>query len=114
MRYDRSSEHNAAAGGESAATMTQSMDPSSQAYIYSDTNIQNTIAGLGNAMDSLQAHQVYMHSKQETMSSALQQVMTMLQLLTQDEHKDLRKVMTTVATCKTKVGLVPHMAMYRK
>ena len=28
--------------------MTQSMDPSSQAYIYSDTNIQNTIAGLGN------------------------------------------------------------------
>ena len=88
MSYERSSEHNAAAGGESAATMTQSMDPSLHAYTYSSTirNMQNTITGLGIAMDNIQAQQVYMHTQQETMSSAMQQVMAMLQLLTKEKQ----------------------------
>ena len=85
-RYERMSERNAAAGGECAATMTQNLAPSSQAYIYSDTNIQNTIAGLGSAMEGLQAQQVYIHSQQETMSSALQQVMIMLQSLSKEKQ----------------------------
>ena len=85
MVYD---ENNVAARGESAAPWLQNTAPSSNAYTYSDTitNMQNTIAGLGIAMDSIQAQQVYMHTQQETMSSALQQVMTMLQLLTKEKQ----------------------------
>ena len=83
--YNNQSEPSTFASGETSATF-QKANPSAHTYLYSDVNIQNTISGLGNAMKGMQAQQVYMHSKQEVMSNALQQVMTMLQQLTKEKQ----------------------------
>ena len=83
--YNNQSEPSTFASSETSATL-QNANPSAHTYPYSDVNIQNTISGLGNAMEGIQAQQVYMHSKQEIMSNALQQVMTMLQQLTKEKH----------------------------
>ena len=47
-------------------TMSQNVNTLPHASLYSNANIQNTIAGLGNAMESMQNQQAYMHTKQET------------------------------------------------
>ena len=83
--YNNQSEPSTFASSETSATL-QNANPSAHTYPYSDVNIQNTISGLGNAMEGIQAQQVYMHSKQEIMSNALQQVMTMLQQLTKEKQ----------------------------
>ena len=81
-------DNNVAACGENEAAWIQNTAPSSHAYTYSDTiaKMQNTIAGLGIGMESIQAQQAYMHTQQETMSSAMQQVMAMLQLLIKEKQ----------------------------
>ena len=68
------------------ATMSQNVNPSSTAILYSDANIQNTIASLGNSLESVQHQQAYMHTKQETIAIALQHVMAMLQILTKEKQ----------------------------
>ena len=66
--------------------MSQNVNPSSTAILYSDANIQNTIASLGNSLESVQHQQAYMHTKQETIANALQHVMAMLQILTKEKQ----------------------------
>ena len=85
MAYNSQTESSTLTCGESSA-MLQNVNPSQQAYHYSDVDIQNTISGLGNAIEGIQAQQVYMHSKQEIISNALQQVMTMLQQLNKEKQ----------------------------
>ena len=79
------SEPSTFASRETSATL-QNANPSAQTYLYSDVNIQNTISGLGYAMKGMQAQQVYIHSKHEVMSNALQHVMTMLQQLPKEKQ----------------------------
>lgn len=64
-------------------------DYASQAAIYSEANIRNTISGLSNALASMQQQQVglqqqqaSMEIKQDTMSGTLTNVMSLLQELT--------------------------------
>ena len=83
--YNIQSEPRTFVSGGTSTTL-QKANPSSHTYLYSDVNIQNTISGLGNAMKGMLAQQVYKHSKQEVMSNALQQVMTMLQQLTEEKQ----------------------------
>ena len=83
--YNNQSEPSTFASSETSATL-KNANPSAHAYPYSDVNIQNTISGLGNAMKGMQAQQLYLHSGQEVMSNALQQVMTMLQQLTKEKQ----------------------------
>ena len=85
MAYNNQTESSTLTCGESSA-MLQNVNPSSQAYHYSDVDIQSTISGLGNAMEDIQAQQVCMHFKQEIMSNALQQVMAMLQQLIKEKQ----------------------------
>ena len=63
------------------------------AALYSQSNVQNTILGLDNAIRSMQQQQVNMrqqqvdmYSKQETIANALQNVMSMLQSLTNNNQ----------------------------
>ena len=58
------------------------------APLYSETNIQNTIPGLNTVIGTMQQHQInmqqqqtHMYNKQETITSALNNVMAMLQQL---------------------------------
>ena len=113
MAYNSQTKSSALAGGENSA-IAQNVNPSSHAYLYSDINIQNTISGLSNAMEGMQAQHVYIHSKQELMSNALQQVMTMLQQLTK-EKKLLPKLML-IPIYRGRIGYTMpfHMVIFRE
>ena len=58
--------------------------------MYSQANIQNAIASLGNSLESVQHQQAYMHTKQETTANALQHVMAMLQILSKEKQTPTR------------------------
>ena len=69
------------------------IDAFRNAVVYSDANVQNTMIGLNNAINSIQHQQVNMqrqqtdmHLKQETITSVLNNVMLMLQELTKSNH----------------------------
>ena len=79
-------------------TMSQNVNPLPHASLYSNANIQNTIAGLGNAMESMQNQQAYMHTKQETISNALKHVMVMLQTLNKEKQTPTKNNVNTCAS----------------
>ena len=58
-------------------SMSNSLDP--QGMIYSETNMKNTVAGLSNAIAIMQQQQATMEIKQDTISSTLTNVVTLLQ-----------------------------------
>ena len=72
------------------ATMSQNVNPSSTAILYSDANIQTAITSLYNSLKSVQHQQAYMHTKQETIANALQHAMAMLQILTKEKQTPTR------------------------
>ena len=51
------------------------------AFMYSQVNMQNTMAGLSSAIGSLQQEHLNMHTRQEIITSTLTQVLSVLQKL---------------------------------
>ena len=91
------------------------IDDFRNAVVYSEANVQNTMIGLNNAINSIQHQQVNMqrqqtdmHLKQETITSALNNVMLMLQELTKSNQNSTQNNSVSIA----QIGTVPSQGDY--
>ena len=70
---------NMAYGSSNMSQPPESMNMTQNSFIYSQANMQNTMAGLTNAIGNLQQEHLNMHSRQENITGTLTQVLSVLQ-----------------------------------
>ena len=65
---------------------SQTTDYMQNPYLHTDTGMQNTLSGFSNALNNVQRQQADMHLRHETISGALNNVLSMLQTLTENSQ----------------------------
>ena len=61
--------------------VSENANATQNAFMYSQVNMQNTMAGLSSAIGSLQQEHLNLHTRQESITSTLTQVLSVLQEL---------------------------------
>ena len=77
------------------------------AFIYSQINMQNTMAGLSNAIGTLQQEQLNMHARQENITGTLTQVLSVLQELKDGNSSTGKHQMSTNKTQSERSTYLP-------
>ena len=84
---DASSQYTSRPGGyysyssRDSTQVPENANATQNAFMYSQVNMQNTMAGLSSAIGSLQQEHLNMHTRQESITSTLTQVLSVLQEL---------------------------------
>ena len=79
--YISGSWDNMAYGSRNVAQPPESMNMTQNAFMYSQVNMQKTIAGLTSAMGNIQEEHLNMHTRQENITGTLTQVLSVLKEL---------------------------------
>ena len=66
-------------GSSNMSQPPESMNMTQNSFMYSQANMQNTMAGLTNVIGNLQQEHLNMHSRQENITGTLTQVLSVLQ-----------------------------------
>ena len=84
----------------------ESMNMTQNSFMYSQANMQNTMAGLTNAIGNLQQEHLTMHSMQENITGTLTQVLSVLQDIKDGNHTNAPH--QTSATNMQNESSIPH------
>ena len=77
---------NMAYGSRNMSQPPERMNMTQNSFMYSQANMQNTMAGLTNAIGNLQQEHLTMHSRQENITGTLTQVLSVLQDIKDGNH----------------------------
>ena len=86
---------NSSLNNRNMAQLPENTNRTSNAFMYSQINMQNTMAGLSNAIGMLQQEQLNMHARQENITGTLTQVLSVLQELKDGSSSTGERQMST-------------------
>ena len=97
---------NMACGSRNMSQPPESMNMTQNSFMYSQANMQNTMAGLTNGIGNLQQEHLTMHSRQENITGTLTQVLSVLQDIKDGNHTNAPH--QTSATNMQNESSIPH------
>ena len=93
-------------GSSNMSQPLESMNMTQNSFMYSQPNMQNTMAGLTNAIGNLQQEHLTMHSRQENITGTLTQVLSVLQDI--KDGNQTNALHQTSATNMQNESSIPH------
>ena len=98
---------NSSLNNRNMAQLPENANNTPIAFMYSQINMQNTMAGLSNAIGMLQQEQLNMHARQENITGTLTQVLSVLQELKDGNSSTHERQMSTNNTQSERSTYLP-------
>ena len=97
--YNSRSYHNTSSTSRTIASHPENMNLTQNAYMYSQFNMQNTRAGLTSVIGNLQQEHLNMHTRQDSMTGTLDQVLSALYTIKDSNHTSDSIQVNESSTC---------------
>ena len=97
--YDSRSYDNTSSTSRTIVSRPENMNMTQNAYMYSQINMQNTIAGLTSAIGNLQQEHLNMHTRQDSITGTLEQVLSALYTIKDSNHTSASSQVNASSTC---------------
>ena len=90
---------NTSSTSRTIASHPENMNMTQNAYMYSQINMQNTIAGLTSAIGNLQQEHLNMHTRQDSITGTLEQVLSALYTIKDSNHASAASQVNASSKC---------------